>query len=117
MIVHIAINLMHLRDDLLWSTARVARGTGASTIDALGLGDEKAALKAMSGLRDEWLVSDAEVLAANGQKLATYRRGQNDAQLESKAAQNALAIPDAAPTADPQHPELTLRGSRVHINA
>src|ERR1700682_6300487 len=93
MIAHIAINLMHLRDDLQWSAARVARVTGVSTIDALRLGDEKAALKAMSGLRDEWLVSDAEVLASNGQKLATYRRGQNDAHLESAATQNSFAIP------------------------
>ena len=44
MTVHIAINLMHLRDDLLWSTARVARVTGANTIDALRQGDEQAAL-------------------------------------------------------------------------
>ena len=32
MIVHAAMNLMHLRDDLQWSAARVARVTGAATI-------------------------------------------------------------------------------------
>jgi two-component system, sensor histidine kinase len=117
MIAHIAMNLLHLRDDLQWSAARVARVTGVSTIDALRLGDEKAALKAMSGLRDEWLVSDAEVLASNGQKLATYRRGQNDAHLESAAAQNSFAIPLVAPTVDPQHPRLFLQGSQFHIIA
>ncbi len=57
MIAHIAIESAALaRSDLLWSAARVARVTGASTIDALRLGDDKAALKAMSALRDEWLV-------------------------------------------------------------
>ena len=117
MLAHIAMNLLHLRDDLQWSAARVARVTGVSTIDALRLGDEKAALKAMSGLRDEWLVSDAEVLASNGQKLATYRRGQSDAHLESAATQNSFAIPHAAPTVDPQHPRLFLQGSEFHIIA
>jgi hypothetical protein len=68
MIAHIALNLLHLRADLQWSAARVARVTGASTIDALRLGDDKAALKAMSALRDEWLVSDAEVTGVNGKK-------------------------------------------------
>jgi len=117
MIAHIAMNLLHLRDDLQWSAARVARVTGASTIDALRLGDDKAALKAMSGLRDEWLVSDAEVLAADGQTLATYRRGQNEAHLESAAAQNSIAIPHVAPTVDPQRPQLYLQGSQFHVIA
>lgn len=117
MIAHIAMNLLHLRDDLQWSAARIARVTGVSTIDALRLGDEKAALKAMSGLRDEWLVSDAEVLASNGQTLATYHSGQNDAHLESSATQNSFAIPRVAPAVDPQHPRLFLQGSEFHIIA
>ena len=117
MIAHVAMNLLHLRDDLQWSAARIARVTGVSTIDALRLGDEKAALKAMSGLRDEWLVSDAEVLASNGQTLATYHSGQNDAHLESSATQNSFAIPHVAPSVDPQHPRLFLQGSEFHIIA
>ncbi len=117
MVVHVAMNLMHLRDDLLWSAARVARVTGASTIDALRQGDDKAALKAVGGLREEWLVSDAEILAANGRRIATYRRGQSDALLESAAAQNASAIPRSTPLVDPQHPQLYLRGTQFHIIA
>ncbi|HEY4970503.1 MAG TPA: hypothetical protein VII35_11400, partial [Steroidobacteraceae bacterium] len=117
MVVHVAMNLLHLRDDLLWSAARVARVTGASTIDALRQGDDKAALKAVDGLREEWLVSDADILAANGRKIATYRRGQNDAHLESTAAQNASAISRSMPVVDPQHPQLYLRGTQFHIIA
>ena len=49
MIAHIAMNLLHLRDDLLWSAERVARVTGAGTIQALRLGDDKAAVNAMGG--------------------------------------------------------------------
>ena len=117
MIAHIAMNLMHLRNELLWGAERLANVTGASTIDALRQGDDEAARRIMNGLRDERLVSDAEVLGPNGEKLATYRRGQDDAQLESKAAQNALAIPHAAPSVDPQRPQLYFRGRQIHISA
>ena len=117
MIAHIAMNLLHLRADLQWSAARVARVTGAGTIDALRLGDEKAALKAMSALRDEWLVRDAEVLAVNGKKLATYRRGQNDAQLEPGAARNSAAIAGSESLVDPQHPQVFLQGGQIHVGA
>jgi two-component system sensor histidine kinase/response regulator len=117
MTAHIAMNLLHLRDDLQWSAARVARITGASTIDALRLGNAEAALKTMNGLRDEWLVSDAEVLAADGRRLATYRRGQNEAHLEAAAAQNSLAPPHAAPIVDPTHPQIDLQGGQIHVTA
>jgi two-component system, sensor histidine kinase len=116
MIAHIAMNLLHLRDDLLWSAARVARVTGAATIEALRIGDDAAALKAMNGLRDEWLVSDAEVLAPDGRALAVYLRSENAARLETAAAQHP-AIAHAAPPADPQHPRLYVQGGRFHIVA
>jgi two-component system sensor histidine kinase/response regulator len=117
MAAHIAMNLLHLRNDLQWSAARVARVTGASTIDALRLGDAQAALKAMSGLRDEWLVSDAEILAADGRRLATYRRVQNEAHLEPAAAQNSFARPPAAPLVDPKHPQIDLQDGQIHVTA
>ena len=116
MIAHIAMNLLHLRSDLLWSAARVARTTGAGTIDALRLGDEAAALQAMGGLRDEWMVGAAEVLAADGQKLAGYRRSRDDARLEPAAARNAAAIARSLPRADPQGPQVHLRGREIHIS-
>jgi two-component system sensor histidine kinase/response regulator len=103
MVSHFAINLLHLRDDLEWSAARVARITGVGTIEALRQGDDKAALKAMGALRDEWLVNDAEVLAANGQTLATYRHGQDEAHLASATVPNS-AIPQSAPSVDPRYP-------------
>src|ERR1700682_6237929 len=90
MIAHIAMNVLHLRDDMQWSAARIARLNGASTIEALRLGDDKAALKAMGALRDEWLVGDTEALAADGQTLATYRHGQNEAHLASVPSSAAI---------------------------
>ena len=117
MIAHIAMNLLHLRDDLLWSAARVARVTGADTIEALRLGQTRAALQAMNGLRGEWLVSAVEVLSPNGQKLATYSRDQNDARLVSAAAQSSDAVSHAAPRIDPQHPPLYYQAGQFHIIA
>jgi TMAO reductase system sensor TorS len=117
MIMHCAANLLHLRDDLHWSAERVARVSGAGTIDALRLGDDKAALKVMSGLRDEWLLSEAEVYAANGRLLATYRRASNDVHLAAAAAQISLATSTAAPSAEPQGPQLFFSAGQFHIVA
>jgi TMAO reductase system sensor TorS len=117
MTAHIVMNMLHLREDLQWSAARVARITGAATIEALRHGDQYAALKAMSGLRDEWLVSDAELFASNGQKLATYRRGRSDPRLEPAALQNSIAIAHAGPLANLEHPQIYLRDGQFHVVA
>ena len=118
MIVHVGMNLLHLRDDLQWSAARIARVTGAGTLDALRMGDDKAALKAMSELRDEWLVSDAELLAANGQRLAVYRREHNEVHLEPAAATNSgAALPSGVRDGEPEPPRLYLQAGQLHIMA
>ena len=115
--MHFVTNLLHLRDDLQWSAARVARVTGVSTIEALRLGDDKAALKSIGGLRDEWLVSHAEVLAPDGRVLARYDRGLNEVALGAPTSQKSSAMPHVSPSADPQHPQLYLQGNQFHIVA
>jgi TMAO reductase system sensor TorS len=117
MIAYIAMNLLHLRNDLLWSAARVARVNGAATIEALRVGDNADALKAMNGLRDEWLVSEAEILAPNGQTLGTYRRAQNIARVETAAEENSVALPHSEQSVDLQHPRIYLQDRRLHILA
>jgi signal transduction histidine kinase/CheY-like chemotaxis protein len=117
MIVHVAMNLLHLREDLQWCAARIARVAGLNTVEALRLGDDKAALKAMNELRDEWLVSDAEILLPNGQKLATYHRAQNEARLESAGTQSSTAIPYAGPDADSRRPRIFLQSNQLHVTA
>jgi len=118
MVVHVGMNLLHLRDDLQWSAARIARVTGAGTLDALRMGDDKAALKAMSELRDEWLVSDAELLAANGQRLVVYRREHNEVHLEPAAAANSgAALPSGMRDGEPEPPRLYLQAGQLHIMA
>jgi two-component system, sensor histidine kinase and response regulator len=117
MIVHAGMNLLHIRDDLQWSAARVARVTGVDTIEALRLGDGKAALKAMDALRDEWLSSDAEILGPDGQELASFHRADNEARLGRAAAPGSRAAPSGVPDVDPQHPRLYLEGGQLHLVA
>jgi two-component system, sensor histidine kinase and response regulator len=116
-VMHFLTNLLHLRDDLQWSAARVARVTGVSTIEALRQGDDKAAIKSLSGLRDEWLVSDAQVLAPDGRVLARYDRGRNEVALGAPSGQKFSATPNVSPSADPQHPQLYLQGNQFHMVA
>jgi TMAO reductase system sensor TorS len=117
MIAYIAMNLLHLSNDLQWSGARVARVNGAAAIEALRVGDNAGALKAMNGLRDEWLVSEAEILAPNGQTLGTYRRAQNIARVEPAAEENSVALPRSEQSVDLQHPRIYLQDRRLHIIA
>ncbi len=117
MIVHVGMNLLHIRDDLQWSAARVARITGAGTIEALRSGNDEAALKSMGALREEWLASDAEVLGPDGRKLATYSRAENAVRLEPAGAAVSRSSPPGAADADPQHPRLYLAGGQLHIIA
>jgi two-component system sensor histidine kinase/response regulator len=120
MVAHVAMNLLHLRDDLQWSAARIARVTGASTIEALRLGDDKAALQALNGLRGEWLVSSTEILSQTGRRLATYQREHDEVRLESAAAPAAPAsdaIPHAVQPIDPQHAPLYYQAGQVHVIA
>jgi signal transduction histidine kinase/CheY-like chemotaxis protein len=120
MIAYITMNQLHLREDLEWSSARVARTTGVNTIEALRLGDDEAALKAMSPMHDEWMVSDAEVLAADGKTLVTYRYAQNEARVASAAAPNAAAMAQSVPSVDPRHPtrpHLYWHRGQLHIMA
>jgi two-component system sensor histidine kinase/response regulator len=116
MLVHAGMNLLHIRDDLQWSAARVARVTGVNTIEALRLGDDKAALKAMSALRDEWLSTDAEVLGLDGQELASFHRAENEARLAPAGPPGSRAAPGVL-YVDPQHPRLYLEGWQLHIIA
>jgi two-component system, sensor histidine kinase and response regulator len=116
MMVHVGMNLFHLRDDLQWSAARVARVTGAATLDALRAGDDKAALRAMTELRDEWLVTDAEVLAPNGRTLAAYTRERDETRL-NPAAENSGALPGTAQAGGPEPPRLYMQAGQLHILA
>jgi two-component system sensor histidine kinase/response regulator len=104
--MHVATNLLHLRDDMLRRGARVARVIGADVIAQSEAGDEPSAIKRLMVLRDEPLVRAAEVFGQDGRRLATY--GRFDADGNSNAATLPL---------DPAKPKVFMRGGHLHITA
>src|ERR1700675_4026743 len=108
MLMHVATNLLHMREDMLRCATGVARVTGALVIAQIEAGDEQSAVSALKVLRDEPLVSMAEVLLTNGKSVATYRRGEVDAH-------PGAAIPTLP--LDPANPKLFMRGGHFHLTA
>jgi two-component system, sensor histidine kinase len=114
--LHLATNLLHLREDMQRRASRVARVTGNSVIEQLDSGDEAGALRTMKTLRDETLVNVAEVYSAGRAKLVSYGRAQDAARPESAAPANAKDVL-AAVAAEPEQPRLSMHAGQVHITA
>jgi signal transduction histidine kinase/CheY-like chemotaxis protein/HPt (histidine-containing phosphotransfer) domain-containing protein len=106
LIMHVATNLLHLREDMLRRGSRVARVIGLDVIAQSEAGDEPAAVKRLMVLRDEPLVSAAEVLRRDGKRVAAY--GRFDADGSPAAATLAL---------DPANPKVFVRRGHLHITA
>jgi two-component system sensor histidine kinase/response regulator len=104
--MHVATNLLHMREEMLLRGARVARVIGVDVIEQSEAGNEAAIAKRLMVLRDERLVSAAEVFRPDGKRVAAYGRFDADGN------------PNAAPLPlDPAEPKLFVRGGRVHITA
>ncbi len=115
MMMHIATNLLHLREDMQRRTLQIAHEVGAETLDALTLGATQAALHASNSLRDEPSVSIAEILDLQGRRLASYSRGKNDVTM----APRPLAQPQGAIERPPDanHPRLYFDTGLIHAVA
>ena len=106
MLMHVATNVLHFREDMLRRSVRIAGVTGAAVIADLAAGDGQAAAKALNALRDEPLVSVAEIFRLDGGRLVAYRRAGGD----ERADWTAKSLP--APTADPA---VFLRRGMLHV--
>jgi signal transduction histidine kinase/CheY-like chemotaxis protein len=104
--MHIATNLLHLREDMLRRGGRVARVIGADVIAQSEAGDEPSAVKRLMVLRDERLVSAAEVFRPDGGRVATYGR------LDADDNPGARTLP-----VDPAEPKIFVRSGHLHITA
>ena len=104
--MHVATNLLHLREDMLRRGSRAARVIGADVIALSEAGDQASAVKRLMVLRDEPLVRAAEVLRLDGKRLATY--GRFDAVVNP----NAAVLPF-----DPAEPKIFVRSGHLHITA
>ena len=80
--MHVAMNVMHLREDLRGRATRIASVCGVSVIQAVEAGDSDAALKALGSLRNEDSLTGVAISLPDGRPLASYRRGPDDIRLE-----------------------------------
>src|SRR6266851_6541292 len=104
--MHIATNLLHLREDMLRRGSRVARVIGADVIAESEAGDEPSAVKRLMVLRYEPLVSAAEVLRPDGKRVAAYGR------LDADGNAHAATLP-----LDPAEPKIFVQSGHLHITA
>jgi signal transduction histidine kinase/DNA-binding response OmpR family regulator/HPt (histidine-containing phosphotransfer) domain-containing protein len=128
MLLHLATNLWHLRQDMEQRATRIGRVIGADTIDALRSGDDKAALKSLGALRDEPSVGRAEIYSIDGRELATYDRATHEVHLRGQARPGArvagvMAGPgilggpgEAAALLDPDRVHLAFVGTEFHLS-
>jgi two-component system sensor histidine kinase/response regulator len=104
--MHVATNLLHLREDMLRRGLRVARVIGADVIALSEAGDEPSAAKKLTVLRDEPLVGGAEVFRRDGKRVATFGR------LDAAANPTAATLP-----LDPAKANIFVRNGHLHITA
>jgi two-component system, sensor histidine kinase len=117
LLMHIATNLFQWREVMLSGASRVARVTGTGVIAQIKAGDTASAIRNLKELRDEPLVSSAEIFLSNGKKVATYQRGSDVARLEPATAQDSSVTQPAYLPLDPAHERLFLRSGQFHITA
>jgi TMAO reductase system sensor TorS len=112
--LHVATNFAHMREEVQSRATRIAAVCGVDVIQAAEAGDRDAALKALSGLRNERFVSAVEISLPDGRRLARYRRGADDIQLETRGG--AVAVAGAAvDLARVQSPILRVQSDGVHV--
>ena len=105
LLMHIATNVLHVREDMLRRVALGARVVGPAVLARAEQGDEQGAAAAFAVFRDVPMVDAAEILGKDGKRLATYRR----------AAGNPVQI-QAVPS-DPAEAKLFMRDGRFHLTA
>jgi TMAO reductase system sensor TorS len=114
--MHVATNLMHVREDMSRRAMRIARVSGVNVIQAVESGDDDAALKSLSGLRNETLVTGVDISLPDGRELASYHHGAADIRLEPIARGKAPLVLPAPADVDPkQKPILRVRSDGIHV--
>ena len=111
-LMHIATNVLHLREEMLRRAASVARVTGSAVLAEVAAGDDTAAVKSLQGLRDDPLVSSAEVLRVNGSRVGSYNRKADVAFVEPLGSLAVNGAPSAAPT-----PSIHMHYGQLNVTA
>jgi two-component system, sensor histidine kinase len=121
LILHLVTSVTHFEDDMRRRATRIARVTGVAVIQAVEAGDERAAERALAELREESMVSAADIALPDGRTLATYRRGTSDARdIVLDPAGKTVASRGVPPPRDDDpnaRPSFDVAGGRVRITA
>ena len=86
MAMHIATNVLRLREDLQQRAELLTRVTGVTVFEALQAGNPQDASVGLTALKEDPLVDHAELLNADGTRLASFSRGQDVAFVEPTSA-------------------------------
>ena len=113
--LNIATNLAHMRADMQSRALRIAGGSAVEVILAAEAGDRDAALKALSGLRNENFVAAVEISLADGRQVARYRRGASAVELEPIVPGEAASAPPAPAGPVPREPVMHLKSDGIHV--
>jgi signal transduction histidine kinase/CheY-like chemotaxis protein len=105
LLMHLATNVLHVREDMLRRVALGAHVIGPTVIARAEQGDARGAAAAFAVFRDVPMVDMAEVLGRDGKQLAEYR----------SLGRGPSSIP-AVPL-DPASPTLLMRDGRFHLTA
>jgi TMAO reductase system sensor TorS len=119
LIMHVATNVLHVREDMQRRATRIARVTGVNVIDSLKSGDADAATRALGALRAETLVSAVDILLPDGRKIASFAYGTAGAPV-LEFAPGVKPLTGLAPPADfdlRQQPILRLVSGHFQITA
>ncbi len=101
LVMHVAANLLHLREDVLRRSSRVARVIGADVIVQAEANDAAGVARTLRVLADEPLVNGLEVFLRDGRRVASY------GSVDSKS-------PPPPPVS---RPDLSFRDGRLQVTA
>jgi two-component system sensor histidine kinase/response regulator len=107
--------VLHLRQEMLRRAALVANVTGSAVLADAAAGDAASAVKTLQGLRDDPLVSTAEVFRADGSKVGAYDRKADVAYLEPVSASAADGEPVSTPATATPRPGIHLHYGQFNV--
>jgi TMAO reductase system sensor TorS len=119
LIMHVATNVLHVREDMRRRATRIARVTGVDVIDSLTSGDADAATRALGALRAETLVRAVDILLPDGRKIAAFAQGTAGVPV-LELPPSVKPLTGSAPPADfdpRQEPILRLASGHFQITA
>jgi len=117
MLMHVVTNIFHLREEMLRGALHVANVTGGIVTAELRDGNDESAIGALKVLRDEPLVSVAEIFAPDGHRLASYRRDVDEVLVDRRSSDGPMAAAPSDLARVISGPSMRWRSGELQITA